>query len=192
MRIDRKFYLQPTLIIARKLLGKYLVRRISGKKKIAKIVETEAYIGPEDKASHAYGGRITQRTSPLYLKGGFTYIYLCYGIHWLFNIVTREEGIPECVLIRAVEPLVKGKQDSSELKNLTNGPAKLCRWLNIDKNLNAEDLVTSRIFWIEDRKEIIRNDLIVASPRIGVDYAKEWADKPWRFYLKDNIFVSRR
>lgn len=192
MRIERKFYLQPTLTVAKELLGKYLVRRIGGRKKIAKIVETEAYIAPRDKASHAYGGRKTPRNAPLYLKGGHTYIYLCYGIHWLFNIVTGQKEVPECVLIRAVEPLVKNKQELVALRNLTNGPAKLCRWLNIDYDLNGKDLVTSRVFWIEDRGEIIKSNLIVASTRIGVDYAEEWANKPWRFYLRDNKFVSRK
>ena len=187
-RIRRNFYLRPTLVVARQLLGKYLVRKIGREIKKAKIVEVEAYIGPKDKASHAYGGRITQRNKAIYLAGGHAYVYLCYGIHWMLNLVTQDKGIPECVLVRAVQPVIPCKIIPY---NLVNGPAKLCRWLKIDGTLNEEDLVNSNRLWLEKGEDITK-DQIVASERIGVEYAQEWAKKPWRFYLRDNLFVSRK
>jgi len=191
-KISREFYNRPTLTIAKDLLGKYLVRKVGRKELAAKIVETEAYIGPKDKAAHAYGGKVTNRNKVVYLEGGHAYIYLCYGINWMLNLVTKKEGIPECVLIRAVEPLLENYKDPKQHIQLANGPGKLCRWLKLDKTLNEEDLVDSKKFWLEDRGEEIKKSQIVASKRIGIDYAGSWADKPWRFYLKDNLFVSRK
>ncbi len=188
-RLRRSFYLRSTLVVARELLGKYLVRKTQKGIKKGKIVEVEAYIGPKDKAAHTYGGKITKRNEPVYLIGGHTYIYLCYGMYWMLNLVTQDKGIPECVLIRAVEPITDKKSVSSDL---TNGPGKLCRWLEIDRNLNKEDLVKSKRLWVEEGSERTKKSQIASSKRIGIDYAKEWAQKPWRFYLKDNIFVSRR
>ena len=191
-RIPRSFYNRSTLTVARDLLGKYLVRKVGKKKLAGKIVETEAYIGPKDRAAHTYGGKVTERNKTVYLKGGYAYIYLCYGINWMLNLVTREEGIPECVLIRAVEPVLEDYKDQSQYKYLANGPGKLCRWLKIDKFLNEEDLVKSDKFWLEDRGEEVKKTQIVAAKRIGIDYAGSWADKPWRFFIKDNLFVSRK
>jgi len=194
-RVSREFYLRPTLIVAKELLGKYLVRKIGKKKLAGKIVEVEAYIGPQDRAAHSYGGKITKRNKTVYLKRGHAYIYLCYGINWLLNIVTGGKGTPECVLIRALEPSLGEYRDPRKFKNLTNGPGKLCRWLKLNKTFNEEDLVKSRRFWLENRSDLlpekIKKSQIVTAKRIGIDYAKEWAKKPWRFYLKDNLFVSR-
>jgi DNA-3-methyladenine glycosylase len=167
------------LTVAKDLLGKNLVRKVGRKKTMAKIVETEAYIGPKDKASHAFGGKITPRNKTEYLEGGHIYIYLCYGIHWQLNITTAKAGEPECVLIRALA--------SPE----ATGPGKLCRWMKLDKSFDGEDLTKSKRIWLEDCGCKIKRSQIVATKRIGIDYAEEWAEKPWRFYIKDNPYVSR-
>lgn len=196
-RLDRSFYTQPTLKVAKDLLGKYLVRKFNKKKLVGKIVETEAYIGPEDKASHCYGGKITERSKTEYLVGGHIYIYLCYGMYWQLNITTEKEGKPECVLIRALEPTelpepIESTNQIAKIKNLANGPGKLCRWLKLDKSFNAEDLTVSNKIWIEDRGIKISPKDIVSAKRIGIDYADEWKEKLWRFYIKDSQFVSKK
>jgi len=202
-RLPRKFYTRPTLKVAKHLLGKYLVRKIGSRKLVGKIVETEAYIGPQDKASHAYNYKKTKRNRAEWLIGGHIYIYLVYGMYWQLNVSTSQEGEPECVLIRALEPIILPKIKSQKskvkntiqnlklLKNLTNGPGKLCRWMKLDKSFYGEDLTKSKRIWLETGEKI-RPNHIVASKRIGIDYAKEWADKPWRFYIKNNKFVSGR
>jgi DNA-3-methyladenine glycosylase len=187
-RLTRKFYKRPTLKIAKDLLGKYLVRK-NGKKELAgKIVETEAYIGPKDRASHAYGGRMTKRSKNMYLEGGHIYIYLCYGIYWQFNVTTQEAGKPECILIRALEPLGEGARK----EKAASGPGKLCRWMELKGTFNKEDLCKSKKVWLEDRGEKTKKSQIVTAKRIGIDYAGLWAEKPWRFYIKGNNFISRK
>lgn len=172
-RLNREFFLQPTLKVAQELLGKYLVRRLGSQILEGKIIETEAYIGPKDKASHAYKGKITPRNQAEYLPGGFVYIYLVYGLYWQFNIVTYKEGKPECVLIRALD------------KKEASGPGKLCRYLHLDKTFYGHDLTTSDTLWVEDRGEIIFPSQILRTPRIGIDYAGPyWSKKKWRFVLK--------
>ncbi len=169
-RLERDFFLQPTLKVARQLLGKYLVRKIGNQIIEGKIIETEAYIGPHDKAAHAYQGKKTPRNQAEFLLGGHVYIYLVYGLHWQFNIVTGPEGSPECVLIRALD------------HPQATGPGKLCRFLQLDKTFYAHDLVTSQILWLEDRGENPRSSQIQATPRIGIDYAGPyWSQKKWRF-----------
>ena len=192
-RLPRNFYTQPTLKVAKQMLGKYLVHG----KLVGKIVETEAYIGPEDKASHAFGNKITKRNKAEWLIGGHIYIYLVYGMYWQLNISTGKEGRPECVLIRALEPLIKNKKLNikdkkhiSKIKNLANGPGKLCRWMGFNKSHYGVDVVTSKEIWLIEG-EAIKPSQIIASKRIGIDYAQEWADKPWRFYIKNNPFVSK-
>lgn len=190
-RLKRKFYTQPTLKVAKEMLGKYLVHKIGSKKLVGKIVETEAYIGPQDKASHAFGGKKTERNKAEWLIGGHIYIYLVYGMYWQLNISTGKEGQPECVLIRALEPIkFESGIRNKELRNLANGPGKLCGWLKLNKSFYGEDLTRSKKIWLEDGDRI-RPSQIVASKRIGIDYAKEWAKKTWRFYIKDNFFVSK-
>lgn len=191
-RIPRQFYNRPTLVVSKDLLGKYLVRKVGRKELAGKIVETEAYIGPQDRAAHTYGGKITQRNKTVYLEGGRAYIYLCYGINWMLNLTTREKGIPECILIRALEPSLGEYGNSKEFESLTNGPGKLCRWLKLDKTFDEEDLVRSKKFWLEDRGEEIKKSQIITTKRIGIDYAGIWAEKSWRFFLKDSLFVSRK
>jgi len=205
-RLQRSFFQQPTLVVAKKLLGKYLCRKIGKKIIVGKIVETEAYIGPKDRASHGYGGKITHRNRAEYLVGGHIYIYLVYGMYWQLNISTSKAGKPECVLIRALEPvgdfLKKSKSKilnpkqiqnyKSKILNLTSGPGKLCRWLKLDKSFYGEDLTKSKRIWLEDRGEKIKKIDVVCGPRIGIDYAGPiWSKKPWRFYLKNNPYVSK-
>jgi len=187
-QLKRSFFIRPTLEVAKDLLGKFLVRNVKNKKLVGKIVETEAYIGPEDKASHAYNKKVTERCKTVYSSGGHIYIYLCYGIYWMLNIVTEQEGKPECVLIRALEPL----GEKERLKKVASGPGKLCHWLNLDKSFYGEDLIKSERIWLEDRGVKIKKSQIVSAKRIGVDYAGAWTNKPWRFYLTDNNFISRK
>jgi len=203
-RLPRRFYCQPTLKIAEEILGKVLVHRLNHKRLAGKIVEVEAYIGPDDKASHAYQGKITNRNRAEYLIGGHVYIYLVYGIYWQFNISTAQAGKPECILIRALEPLegiteMQRRRKTYDVKNLTNGPGKLCQALGFDRKCYGVDLVNSQKIWIEDpesnfqkNKEwsCLSKSQIVTDVRIGIDYAGSDASKPWRFYIKDNPFVS--
>jgi len=170
MILKRSFFTRPAVVVAQDVLGKYLV--VDGKK--AKIIETEAYIGPQDKASHAFGGKITERNKAEYLIGGHVYIYLVYGMYWQFNIVTGQKGYPECFLVRAV--------DSEDIKR-TNGPGKLCRHLGLDESFYGEDVTKSEKIWLEG--DNVGLDL-VSGPRIGIDYAGPyWAKRKLRFLIKD-------
>lgn len=195
-KIKKDFYNRETLKVAQELLGKFLVRKI-GKKIIAgKIVETEAYVGLRDLASHASRGK-TVRTAPMFGPPGHAYVYLVYGLNYCFNIVTEKENYPAAILIRAIEPaegadLMKRYRKTQKLIfNLTNGPGKLCQALKIDKSINMLDL-TKNILWVEDRGVKIKSSEIVAAKRIGVDYAGKYKNKPWRFYLRGNPFVSKK
>lgn len=186
-RLLRSFYTGPTLRVAKELLGKILVRKIGRRKIFGRIVETEAYMGPQDKASHSYKGKITPRNRAEYMIGGHIYIYLVYGMYWQLNISTNREGKPECVLIRALEPVDKRKK----LRIVPNGPGKLCQYLKLDKSFYGEDLTKSKRIWFLNNRRV-KDSEIVTSTRIGIDYAGEWAKKPWRFYIKDNPFVSKK
>lgn len=173
-KLTRSFYTRPTLEVAKELLGKYIVRKIGRKKLVGKIIETEAYIGPRDKASHAYGGKITPRNKAEYLSGGHIYIYLVYGMHWQLNITADLAERPECVLIRALD-----------LDKLADGPGKVCRYLKLDKSFYAEDLTKSKRIWLEDRGEKISPKDIKCGSRIGIDYAGPyWSKRKWRFLLE--------
>ncbi len=199
-RLPRPWYLHDDVVqMARALLGKYLVTRFEGRRTAGRIVETEAYRGPDDKASHAYGGRRTPRTEVMYRQGGTAYVYLCYGIHHLFNVVTGPEGQAQAVLIRAVEPaegrhLMMQRRRMNRLRpRLTAGPGVLTQALGIHTRHTGLDLTTpDSPIWLEDRGERIQPDEIVATTRIGVDYAGEWARRPWRFYLKHSEWVSKK
>lgn len=199
--LPQKFYLQPSLVVARQLLGKYLVRDDGGQRLAGKIVETEAYCGFGDKASHAARG-LTERNSVMFEKGGYWYVYVIYGIFNCLNIVTEKKGFPSAVLIRALEPM-EGidlmmsfrrfnlrKITKVKPSEICSGPGKLCQAMKIDRGLNKTKAFGKGCqLWIEDG-EIVRPSQIIASPRIGVDYAGKWAKKKWRFYIKDNQFVS--
>jgi DNA-3-methyladenine glycosylase len=196
-KLPFSFYQQTDVnSLAVQLLGKQLFTLIDGELTGGTIVETEAYNGIEDKASHAYGGRLTGRTQTMYQAGGVSYVYLCYGIHHLFNVVTSPEGTPHAVLIRGIEPVaglntMLMRRNMPALKpNLTAGPGALAKALGIDKNLNAKDLLGEEI-WIEDNGVRFDPKDIVASPRVGVDYAGDHALLPWRYYVKGNKFVSK-
>lgn len=181
--------------LAVQLLGKQLFTNLDGIVTGGIIVETEAYAGVQDKASHAYGGRLTDRTKTMYLAGGVSYVYLCYGIHHLFNVVTGPLNTPHAVLIRGLEPTVGLEQmlirrGMSALKpNLSAGPGALSKALGIDRGLNGKDLLGDEI-WIEDGP-LIPAESISAVPRVGVSYAAEHALLPWRYYIKGNRFVSK-
>lgn len=190
-RLTRQFYIQPTLMVAQQLLGKYLVRKIGKKTLIGRIIETEAYIGPHDRASHSYQGKITQRNKAEYLIGGHIYIYLVYGMYWQLNISTFKENKPECVLIRALEPVIQNSSKNNKYANFSllmktcNGPGKLCRWLKLNKSFYAEDLTKSKRIWLEDWGDIIKPNQIMKTSRIGIDYAGPyWSKIKWRFVLK--------
>jgi len=200
VKLDRSFYLKDTVTVATQLLGKLLVHEMDGKMMSGIIVETEAYLGTEDRAAHSFGGRRTPRNEAMYSLGGHAYIYFIYGMYYCFNVVTGHKGVPEAVLVRALEPVegldfmaaARYKKDYASLStrqriNLTNGPGKLCMALNIDRSLNGEDLCGRRIY-IEDRTETPE---ICSSKRIGIDYAGEDRDLPLRFYIQSNKYVSK-
>lgn len=188
-----EFYTQGSVVtIAKKLLGKVLFSKNKGIVTGGIICETEAYGGITDKACHAYGGRYTKRTETMYLQGGVAYVYLCYGMHHMLNVVTNIEGSPEAVLIRALHPL-RGispmQKRRNGRKNLTDGPGTLCQALAITKQENGLSL-KSKSLWIEYRDYKIPTKDILTSPRIGIDFAKEDALKPWHFRIKRQIITS--
>ena len=186
---------KDTLRIARDLLGKLIVvPEISGTRISGMIVETEAYLGVEDKAAHSYGGRRTARNEVTYGPGGFAYVFFVYGMYHQLNFVTGPTDHPHVVLIRAVEPvegieIMRDRRGPMKDKNLTSGPGKLCIAFGIDRSLNGADLTGDRI-WLEDYS-FFPDDEISASKRIGIDYAAEYAEKPWRFWVNANSFVSQ-
>lgn len=194
--LEKDFYRRDGLVVARELLGKVLVRKVNGNIYKYKIVETEAYRGPEDKGCHAYNNKRTERTKPIFEEGGITYVYLIYGMYSCLNIVAERKGIPHAVLIRGVEPVNEesinfAKQNrpikSKKLEDLTNGPGKLCKALKIDKALNAVSLLARDEIWITEGEEV---GTVISCPRINIAYAEEYVDVPWRFYIEDNPFVS--
>lgn len=187
MKLGEDFYRRDDVLqISRELLGKVLSTRIDGVLTQAVITETEAYAGIGDKASHAYGGKRTRRTEPMFATGGIAYVYLCYGIHHLFNVVTNDEGTPHAVLVRAAEPLTgvdvmlrrRGKQRIE--RTLLRGPGSLAKGMGITTALTGYDLQGDDV-WIEDHGVRVPAAGIVAGPRVGVDYAGEDASLPYRF-----------
>jgi DNA-3-methyladenine glycosylase len=196
--LPREFYTRRnTLRIARELLGRRLVVPTpEGARASGIIVETEAYQGPLDKASHAYGNRRTNRTETMFGIGGTAYVYFIYGMYYQFNVVTSVETIPHAVLIRALEPdegidWMRERRPVRDDRNLTNGPGKLCQALGIDRSYNGADLTGTRI-WIEEGGGRLKATRIASGVRIGIDYAEEYAAKPWRFWIKDNPYVSKK
>ncbi len=189
MKLARSFYLRNDVVgIARDLLGKVVCTRIDGRLTTALITETEAYAGVTDKASHAYGERRTKRTEPMYGAGGVAYVYLCYGIHHLFNVVTNRAGVPHAILIRAGK-LLTGKPKMLERRNkagvdrnLLSGPGSFAQALGIRTSDSGISLSGERI-WIEDHGGKIVDTGIIAGARVGIDYAEEDAKRPYRFIL---------
>jgi len=208
-RLARRFYERETLQVAKALLGQRLVRVLEDGTRLAGlIVETEAYLGIEDKAAHTYGGRRTKRVQTMWGQAGHAYVYFTSGMHHCVNVVPRRQGVPEAVLIRAIEPTqgldamrqlrtARRRQASKPKKmadtDLCSGPAKLCQALAIDRNLDGQDLTYSQQIWIERaRGRALPSRIIGVSPRIGVDYAEEWADEPLRFYVRNHTHLSRQ
>ena len=196
-KLPRKFYTRDdTLLIARQLLGQRLVvPTASGIRVSGRIVETEAYIAPEDRASHAFGNRRTPRTETMFSKGGTAYVYFIYGMYYQFNVVTNTDAIPHAVLVRAVEPVegievMRARRAVKDERNLTSGPGKLCAAMGIDRSYNRADLLGDSV-WIEEAERSIAESEIASGPRIGIDYAGEYVIKPWRFWIRDNPYVSK-
>lgn len=195
MLLTEAFYRRNDVTrIARDLLGKALFTRINGKTTAGLIVETEAYSWKE-RGCHAYDNRMTARNAVMFGEGGHAYVYLCYGMYNLFNVVTNREGKADAVLIRALEPvegveLMQKRAGASKLHRITSGPGKLTRALGIDRKHNGM-LLTSKQVWLEDAGVRAGSTLIQASPRIGIDYAGEDARLPWRYTIKDNVWVSK-
>ncbi len=197
-KLPREFYTRNNVLtVARQLLGQVLVvLEPTGERTAGTIVETEAYRGPEDRASHAFGGRRTTRTETMYRVGGTAYVFFVYGMYYHFNVVTNVADVPHAVLIRAIEP-VEGIERMRERRAgqpdhaMANGPGKLCIALGIDRSFDRADLLGNRV-WIERGEQRIAPADIASGPRIGVDYAGEWAQKPWRFWVRGNRYISRR
>ena len=202
-KLTREFYLRDdTLQIAQDLIGKLLVvPDDSGARVSGMIVETEAYLGAIDKAAHSYNNRRTARNEITYAVGGHAYVFFIYGMYFQFNVVVGAKDSPHVVLIRAVEPvenieimrerrMMKNPNAKMPDKNLTSGPGKLCVAFNINRELNGEDLLGNKI-WLEDYKTFSSAEIKIGK-RIGIDYAEEFADKPWRFYLENSEYVSKK
>jgi DNA-3-methyladenine glycosylase len=196
MKLPASFYLRSDIVQAsRDLLGKVLATNIDGCLTSAVITETEAYAGETDKASHAYGGRHTRRTEPIYQAGGRAYVYLCYGIHHMFNVVTNVEGIPHAILIRAGRPLqgvtemLRRRGKSKVDDTLLAGPGSLGKALGITTGLTGTDLAGERI-WIEDQGLAVDPATVIVAPRVGIDYAEEDAARPYRFILAADACVA--
>lgn len=182
--LPRSFYDRETETVARELLGKLLAHRVGKVLRVGRIVETEAYLGPHDLASHSSRGR-TARTEVMFGPPGHAYVYLIYGVHHCLNVVTQAEGHAAAVLIRALEPV-------RNLEGSTKGPGLLCRAMGIDRRLNGHDLVSEDLFIAPPGPGEAEPPEVVARPRVGVDYAGEWAERPLRFYLRGNPHVSRK
>ncbi|WP_183572516.1 DNA-3-methyladenine glycosylase [Mucilaginibacter sp. X5P1] len=197
MKLPESFYLNSDVVhLSKSLIGKYLFTRIGDVITGGYIVETEAYNGIIDRASHSFGNKITPRTKTMFMQGGIAYVYLCYGIHEMFNVVTSVEGQPHAILIRAIQPtdgldVMLYRRNMIKLKsNITSGPGSVAKALGITRNINAISL-QSDVLWIEDRDLSFTNDEIAAVPRVGVDYAGDDALLPYRFYVKGNPYVSK-
>jgi DNA-3-methyladenine glycosylase len=197
MKLPESFYLNNNVTeIARNLLGKYLFTCINGITTGGYIIETEAYNGTIDKASHAYGNRQTPRTQTMFARGGVAYVYLCYGIHEMLNVVTSVEGQPHAVLIRAVNPTagideMLYRRNMAVVKpNITAGPGSVGKALGISRKLNGISFQSDEL-WIEDQGLLFTDDQVAAVPRIGVAYAAEDALLPYRYYVKGNVYVSK-
>ncbi|PEA54383.1 3-methyladenine DNA glycosylase [Bacillus pseudomycoides] len=204
MKWPLSLYEGDTLDVAKRLLGHKLVHVVDGVKRSGIIVEVEAYKGPDDKAAHSYGGRRTERTEIMYESPGHAYVYLIYGMYHCFNVITAPKGIPQGVLIRALEPaegIEEMKQarygkttiTKSQFKNLTNGPGKLCKAMGITLEQKGL-LLTGDELYIEQvspKHHLSHTYNITTGPRINIDYAEEAVHYPWRFYFQDHPFVSK-
>ena len=195
MILNRDFYIKDGVILAKDLLGKILVKEIDGVLYKGRIVETEAYMGVIDKACHSYNNRRTKKTEAMYREGGYSYIYLIYGMYYCFNVTASIKDNPEAVLIRALEPLenkdlmLKIRKVKREI-DIANGPGKLTKALGITSNDNNIDLTLGKNIWIEDDGYLPNK--ITETTRVGIDYAEEFKEKLWRFYISENNNVSKK
>ena len=193
-RLEENFFTRDALTVGKELIGKYLVREIDGEKLVVKITETESYLGDIDKACHAYGGKITNRTKTFYLKGSTIYVYLIYGMYYCFNVITDKKDKASAVLIRGAEPVENLEKlsmlrynkpynslNSYQKKNFLNGPGKLCKALSIDKTFNEKSVLSNDIYFL-DNKDFDKS-VIKTGKRINIDYAEEAKDFLWRFYI---------
>tara|TARA_B100000029_G_scaffold72610_1_gene64410 strand:+ start:2279 stop:2878 length:600 start_codon:yes stop_codon:yes gene_type:complete len=194
-KLNKEFYERSNvLLISRELLGKVLCTNYNGKLTSGIIVETEAYAGVIDKASHAYNNKKTNRTKIMYDSGGVAYIYLCYGMHHLFNVITNSKNIPHAILIRAIEPIngietmLTRRNKKNKDYTLTSGPGSLTKALGITINDSGKSLM-SNLIWIENQKNINENN-VISSPRVGIQYAKDDISNPWRYRIKNNPWTS--
>lgn len=190
MKLPREFYVRNDVVqVSRELLGKVLCTKMNGLVTQAVITETEAYAGVTDKASHAYCGRRTKRTEPMYAEGGTAYVYLCYGIHHLFNVVTSEVGTPHAILIRAGQPfdgcdaMLQRRRKRCIDNSLLAGPGSLAQALGITTGLSGTSLLENRI-WIEDQQIPTNDSHVITGPRVGVAYAGEDGQRPYRFRVR--------
>jgi DNA-3-methyladenine glycosylase len=190
--LPRSFYSRPALVVARDVIGRTLVHETPAGRVTGRIVEAEAYSGPEDRAAHSYGGRRTARTEVMFGPAGHAYVFFVYGMHWNFNLVTAELDVPHAVLIRAVEPLeglelmATRRGMAAARRELTNGPGKLCVAFGIDRAAYGVDLTRGPLHLAAG----VPARRVARSPRIGVDYAGAWAARPHRFYDPDSKYVS--
>ncbi len=197
-RPPRTFFQRDAITLARALLGQRLVRVEGGQRLAGIIVEVEAYLGVTDKAAHTYRGRRTPRNEAMYGEGGTAYVYFTYGLHHCLNVVARTHDHPEAVLLRAIEPtqglpIMRLRRAAARRDaDLCSGPAKLCQAMGIDRAFNGIDLLSSESLFIERvRKPALPARLIEAGPRVGIDYAEEWREKPLRFWVRGSVHVSR-
>ena len=192
-KLIHAFSQNDALTLAKSLLGKILVHESQDGLTSGIIAETEAYIGPEDKAAHTFSSKRTPRTEIVFHEGGHAYVYLVYGLHCCFNITANSAGKPECVLVRALQPLdglrlMQTRRKTSRLLNLCSGPGKLCSAMGITRELYGEDLCGEKLYILDDGLSDVK---IAASARIGIDYAEEYRKKLWRFFIAGNEYVSR-
>jgi DNA-3-methyladenine glycosylase len=199
LKLPQSYYLQDDVVgIARDLLGKKIVSVIGGELTSGIITETEAYRGHDDKACHAHLGRFTERTKIMYEEGGVAYVYLCYGIHHLFNVITNSKDRADAVLIRAVEPLagieVMLERRSKEKldKTLTSGPGNFTKAFGLNRSHYGADLTGDQVWIEEDKSVALKAEDLTVSKRIGIDYAEEDKELPWRFYLNSSKYVSKK
>lgn len=204
-KLEQEFYLRSAILVAKDLLGKYIVKEDKNGIISGMITECEAYMGINDKASHSYKGKITKRNKTMFHEGGCAYVYMIYGMYYCINVVTEKEDVPEAVLIRAVQPLVgldimsnnRYGRDYEELNkkeiiNLTNGPGKLCKAFDITKVNDGNDLCDGKIYISENENEEQKKLEVISAPRIGIDYAEEAKNYLWRFFIKNNIYVTKK
>lgn len=194
-RIPREHYCRDPFKFAKEeLLGAYLCSNIDGVLTAGKITELEVYIGSCDKACHAYPNKLTKRTATMFRQGGCAYVFFVYGMYNQFNVVVSPEGQADAVLIRSLEPVagieeMKKRRHTDDVKNLTTGPGKLCQALGITARAHDGINLSGKLLWLSPNTQKYKFNAV---PRVGIDYAKEYKDKPWRFYIKNNLFISRQ